>query len=105
MRKIKTVSIFDSLGENVFTRTTMQDFVSYISKIKDKELILDFKKVKFISRSCADEYIKFEKRSNKKIESINMSEEVKMVMNAVKTSLNSIFVHRIKESNSSIVCT
>ncbi len=44
--------------------------------MKSKEIIMDFKKVEFISRSCADEYLKQKKVSKKKILEANMSFEV-----------------------------
>jgi len=87
MEKVKKISLFDNLGENVFTRTTMRDFLSKVSKTKDKKIAIDFRKVKFVSRSCADEYIKFLSNSKKEIESVNASPEVSMMMKVVKSGL------------------
>jgi len=97
------ISILESLGENIFTRITMKDFLSHISKIKENKVILDFKKVKFISRSCADEFIKFLDITKKDIESINMSSDVSMMLKVVKNSLAALEVSK-SDSSSCVVC-
>ncbi len=63
-------------GNNIFTRSSISDFFRKLNSLKNKEIILDFDKVEFISRSCADEYLKQKKLSTKKIVEANMSNEV-----------------------------
>ncbi|MBU3912549.1 MAG: hypothetical protein KKB21_05365 [Nanoarchaeota archaeon] len=104
MEKAVNVSIFDQLGERVFTRITMQDFLSKISKLKEKKVVLDFKKVKFISRSCADEYLKFIQNTKKNVSSINQSSDVRMMIKAVENGLNALSISKINENSGCVLC-
>jgi anti-anti-sigma regulatory factor len=104
MEKAKRVSVFNKLGENIFTRITMQDFLSEVSKIKEKKIVLDFNKIKFISRSCADEYVKFMQDSKKEIQAVNQSPEVKIMIQAVKNRLNTILISEVSQESGRILC-
>ncbi len=104
MEKIRKVSVFDKLGERIFTRMTMQDFLSEISKLKEKKVILDFNKIKFISRSCTDEYVKFIQNTEKEIKSINQSQDVLMMIKVVERGLNSFSVSRTNSNSKNILC-
>ena len=104
MEKARKVSIFDKLGERIFTRTTIQDFLSEISKLKEKEITLDFNNVKFISRSCTDEYLKFIRTSKKKIKSINQSPDVFMMIKAVENGLNAISISKASDISKCVLC-
>lgn len=72
------------LGNNIFTRRTISNFFEELNERKDNEIEIDFSNVEFISRSCADEYIKQKKESNKKIVEVNMSNNVCTMFNVVK---------------------
>ncbi|MFH1310790.1 MAG: hypothetical protein ABIH65_00085 [Nanoarchaeota archaeon] len=104
MEKIRRVSIFDKLGERIFTRTTMQDFLNEISKLKEKKVILDFNKVKFISRSCTDEYVRFIQNTKKKIKSINQSPDVRMMIKVVENGLNALSISRTNNNSKCVLC-
>ncbi len=54
----------------------MSDFFEEINSLRNDKIILDFEKITFISRSCADEYLKQRKASKKAIVEVNMSENV-----------------------------
>lgn len=71
-------------GSNIFTRKTISAFFEKINSQKGTETILDFSDIKFISRSCADEYLKEKEKSKINISEINMSNEVCSMFNAVK---------------------
>lgn len=79
------VLLSQDLGDNIFTRKTISAFFEKINKKKEAEIELDFSGVKFFSRSCADEYLKQKKVSDKKIVEVNMTEEVCLMFNAVKS--------------------
>jgi len=79
-----SIQLSKILGNNIFTRRTISNFFEELNKRNDKEIEIDFSKVEFISRSCADEYIKKKKESNKKIVEVNMSENVCSMFNVVK---------------------
>jgi hypothetical protein len=104
MEKARKVSIFNKLGERIFTRTTIQDFLSEISKLKEKEITLDFNKVRFISRSCTDEYLKFIRTSKKKIKSVNQSQDLVMMIKAVENGLNAISIRGTKDNSKCVLC-
>ena len=73
---VNKILLISEFGSNIFTRSSISNFFMRINSLKDKEILLDFKDVKFISRSCADEYLKQKKVSNKKIIEVNMFKEV-----------------------------
>lgn len=72
----KRISLFEVFGNNIVTRNSISSFFEEINSLKDDNITLDFKKITFISRSCADEYLKQRKSSKKKIVEANMSERI-----------------------------
>ncbi len=70
----------DFFDTQIITRKAMEEFFENVSQTTEKEIILDFKKIEFISRSCADEYLKKRSDTKKKIREMNMSEEVKKMI-------------------------
>lgn len=82
---MKKVLLSSEFGSNIFTRNTISSFFERINKLKDKEIALDFSSIDFISRSCADEYLKRKQNSKKKIVEVNMSKEVCSMFNAVQS--------------------
>ena len=80
----KKILLSHEFGNNIFTRKTISAFFEKINSQKETEIILDFKGVGFISRSCADEYLKQKEESNKKFIERNMSKEVCSMFNAVQ---------------------
>ena len=80
----KKILLSQELGNNILTRKTISAFFERINSQKEAEIVLDFKGVDFISRSCADEYLKQKEESNKKIIERNMSKEVYSMFKAVR---------------------
>ncbi len=80
-REILLSQDFDS---NIFTRKTISAFFEKINSLKEKEIVLDFEGIEFISRSCADEYLKQKEESDKKIVEVNMNKEVCSMFNVVQ---------------------
>ena len=78
------ILLSQKFGNNIFTRNTISSFLEKIKNMKEAEIVLDFKGVKFISRSCADEYLKQKENVKKKITEVNMPQEVCSMFNAVK---------------------
>lgn len=81
MAKIKLSEVF---GNNIFTRRTISNLFSELNKIQDKIVEIDFSDVEFISRSCADEYIKQKKVTKKQIVEVNLSNNICSMFNVVK---------------------
>jgi len=80
----KTILLSQEFGNNIFTRNTISSFFEKINHTKEAEITLDFKDIEFISRSCADEYLKQKEDSEKQVIERNMSNEVCSMFNAVK---------------------
>ncbi len=71
------IKLYEFFNSNIIiTRRIMAYFFDYLSKQYEEEIVLDFSNIDFISRSCADEYIKRRLNSKKKIKEINMNIEV-----------------------------
>lgn len=69
----------------------MREFFQEIHSIKSSEIILDFEKIDFISRSCADEYLSQKNNSNKILKEINMENEVSNMIEVVRKSRENFF--------------
>ncbi len=80
----KKILLSQELGNNILTRKTISAFFERINSQKEAEIVLDFSGVDFISRSCADEYLKQKEDSNKKIVERNISKEVCSMFTAVQ---------------------
>jgi len=84
----KTILLYKEFGDNIFTRQRIASFFDKIENFKEKEIIIDFKKIEFISRSCADEYLKRKEESDKILTERNMPQQVctmfKVVVNQLK---------------------
>ena len=81
----RKILLSQDFGSNIFTRRTISAFFEKVNLQKEKEIVFDFKGIEFISRSCADEYLKQKEESNKKIVEANMSQEVCSMFNAVQS--------------------
>lgn len=73
---IKKIYLSNYFGKMIITRNAVAGFFSLLNKISEKEILLDFKEIEFISRSCADEYIKRKLISNKKLKEINIPNNI-----------------------------
>ena len=80
----KRVLLSEQFGINIFTRNSISTFFDILENVKENEIELDFANVKFISRSCADEYIKQKEKSKKKIIEVNMSKNICNMFKIVK---------------------
>lgn len=82
--KQKVLSLNEEFGNNIFTRSKISSFFEKINRLKEDKIMIDFKDIEFISRSCADEYLKLKSKSNKTLVEINMSNEINSMFNLVK---------------------
>jgi len=81
---VEKILLSQKFGTNIFTRNTISAFFDELRNSKETEIILDFKDVEFISRSCADEYLKQKQKTKNKIIEANVSNEVCEMFNVVK---------------------
>ena len=99
------ILLINEFGSMIFTRQKMQDFFRKISRLKDKKIVLDFEDIDFISRSCADEYLKLKKTSKKEITEENLSDKVKMMIDIVKKTSTAIsFVEKEPMKIGKVIC-
>ena len=80
---LKEIFLFNEFGHNIITRRCMQDFFEKISKHKEDKLVLNFSKIEFISRTCADEYIKSKNSSLKNITESNLNKNVSDMLSVI----------------------
>ncbi len=80
----KEIILADNFGKNIFTRSSIIYFFKMINSLKEEVLTLNFSKIDFISRSCADEYLKQKEKTNKEIIERNISTDVSAMFRNVK---------------------
>ena len=80
----KEIILADNFGKNIFTRSSIIYFFKMINSLNEEVLTLNFSKIDFISRSCADEYLKQKEKTNKQIIERNISSEVSAMFRNVK---------------------
>ena len=76
----KVIFLNEFFDRQIVTRRAMSNFFDSISQTYEKEIVLDFKNIDFVSRSCADEYLKRKLNSKKEIKEINMSSNVRAML-------------------------
>lgn len=86
----KMILLASTFGNNIFTRSSISNFFEKINSLENINIKLDFNDVKFISRSCADEYLKQKKVSKKKITEVNMSKDVCAMFTNVQNQYKNI---------------
>ncbi|MBS3088407.1 hypothetical protein J4402_01360 [Candidatus Pacearchaeota archaeon] len=79
------ISLFEYFGRFIVTRNAMSRFLDELSRASDKNIIVDFKGTEFISRSCADEYIRRRIIFKKNITEINVSPTVLSMFKLVRS--------------------
>lgn len=97
---MKTVilSLNKEFGDNIFTRHIMSSFFNSINELKEDKYVIDFKDIKFISRSCVDEYLKSKEKSNKILIERNMSKDIKLMFKLVEKQLKNVNFEFTKET-------
>lgn len=78
-----TILVKKFLSENLALRDLAKDFFKEVELMPTKEIVLDFKGIKSISRSFAHEYIKQKEKSKKVFNEVNMPENVQRMISIV----------------------
>lgn len=63
------------------------DFINDLNQSEENDFIIDFEGVHFISRTFAQAYYASKNRSSKKITEINLSDDVKPMMEMIEKQL------------------
>lgn len=81
------IKIKDEINQALDFNQSATDLINKINQINETDFIIDFEGIIFISRSFAQAYYASKKRSPKNIGEINLSEEVKPMMEMVEKQL------------------
>lgn len=100
---MKTIKISKVTSNYLVTRSNLNSFFKSLDKLDSKKIKLDFDGISFISRSCADEYVKLKKKINKQIEEVNMSKDVKAMLELVSSQQFTTYRREEKKECSSVV--
>lgn len=84
----KTVNISREIAPILNSRDVIRELFPAARKIKNKSLILDFKNVRFISRSAAHELVTLKERlaKNRDIDFINLESEVENMIRLIASN-------------------
>jgi hypothetical protein len=77
------IEIAKMVSENLALRDIATDFFDNLEKMKEKQVTVDFKKVKAISRSFAQEYLTRKNSSKKDINEANVPENVEKMFEII----------------------
>ncbi|WP_405266794.1 hypothetical protein [Methanobrevibacter sp.] len=81
------IKIKDEINSSLDFNKSATDLFDKINRINESEFIIDFEGVSFISMSFAQAYYASKRRSPKNITEINLSDEVKPIMEMVEKQL------------------
>lgn len=76
--------IKDEINSSLEMNTAADDFLNKVNEINDDEILIDFTGIVFISRSFAQSYFSKKNKLNKKIDEINVPDEVKPLVELIK---------------------
>jgi anti-anti-sigma regulatory factor len=81
------INISAEINKSLELNTNASDLIDKINKLEDDDIIIDFSNVYFISRTFAQAYYASKKRSSKKITEINLSDDVKPMMEMIEKQI------------------
>ncbi len=81
----RTIKISEFLPSIISTRDSIRSFCELLDIPPSNNIILDFKNIKFISRSATDEFLKLEETKNCKFHIINANNNIISMFRVVKS--------------------
>ena len=81
------IKIKDEINDALDFNQSATDFINKINQINNDDFVIDFSGVFYISRSFAQAYYASKKRSPKNITEINMSDDVRPMMNMIEKQI------------------
>lgn len=81
------IKIKDEINDALDFNKSATDFISKLNRCEEDNFIIDFEGVFFISMSFAQAYYASKNRSSKKITEINLSGDVKPMMEMIEKQL------------------
>ncbi|MCC8114636.1 MAG: hypothetical protein LIP03_11750 [Bacteroidales bacterium] len=88
MNKVRIVDITTLLGQDLRLRNTVVDGLLYVNNCDEDKVVIDFKNVKFATRSFIDEYyntfvLKRIGHCKPEVETINVPSDIQYIFNVV----------------------
>ena len=81
------IKIKDEINGALDFNQSATDFINKINQINNDDFVIDFSGVFYISRSFAQAYYASKKRSPKNITEINMSDDVRPMMDMIEKQI------------------
>lgn len=81
------IKIKDEINNALDFNQSATEFINKLNQIEESDFIIDFEDVFFISMSFAQTYYASKKRSPKNITEINLSDDVKPMMEMIEKQL------------------
>ncbi len=82
------INVGAEFGAHLESGDIATELIDILNKIPEKEFILDFKDVIFITMNFAQAYYMAKSDSSKKISEINLSDSIKVTMGAADEAVN-----------------
>ncbi|WP_296797352.1 hypothetical protein [uncultured Methanobrevibacter sp.] len=82
------INVGAEFGTHLESSDIATELIDILNKIPEKEFILDFKDVIFITMNFAQAYYMAKSDSSKKISEINLSDNIKVTMGAADEAVN-----------------
>ena len=82
------INVGAEFGTHLESSDIATELIEILNKIPEKEFILDFKDVIFITMNFAQAYYMAKSASSKKISEINLSDNIKVTMGAADEAVN-----------------
>ena len=82
------INIGAEVGTHLESNEIASELIEILNKIPEKEFILDFKDVLFVTMNFAQAYYAAKSESSKKISEINLSDTIKVTMGAADEAVN-----------------
>ena len=81
------IKIKDEINDALDFNQSATDFINKINQINNDDFVIDFSGVFYISRSFAQAYYASKNRSPKNITEINMSDDVRPMMDMIEKQI------------------
>lgn len=82
------INVGAEFGDHLESADIATELVDILNKIPEKEFILDFKEVIFVTMNFAQAYYLAKSESSKKISEINLSDNIKVTMGSADEAVN-----------------
>ena len=82
------INVGGEFGTHLESGDIATELIDILNRIPEKEFILDFKEVIFVTMNFAQAYYMAKSESSKKISEINLSDSIKVTMGAADEAVN-----------------